>query len=581
MPATSSSRAKRRGTIFIMFTLMLLTLIIPLAGLAIDLTAMYVVQAKLWEAIDGAALEGGRLIGSATSPIQLLTQQACNANFPAGYWGSTGFTCNAVYTAASAANNYTYTIDVTASVTTPTFFMRIFQVPGALVSSAAQATKRPTRIVLVLDRSGSMAGLISTLRNQVASFTKMFTKGFDELGFVTFSTSAIVGYPFKNNGPYTFTPTDIAGGPNTGFYSANGSCCDMVYAVNQLGSGGATNMSDGVSLAYIELQKAHIRDLGIYGFDGMNNTILLFTDGVPNMLTAYVNSPDVMGNTMSNPSSYPVPGVASPGNRLLAYGVANNQTPCWYDVGSRATTQLIGQNPLMGGLGAGSAPSSFNSNLFALTQLASLDTSICAGGSGSSSWSLCWVRNDSIQRLDNVVPATNCRTMGGTGGYNLFTSTSLTDLSSIPPWDLYGNSTSDLDGPTQGHATASASGFPWNVAYSGTSAGSINGGDKNATGRQLNIAAWNAVDQSAFRIRSDTTLNVVFYTIGYRGNGGTDDVLLARVANDPLQNTYGRGDSAEFRPPPQREGKYFAADDPNALAEAFSKIAGMLLNLSR
>jgi Flp pilus assembly protein TadG len=67
MRAICGSRLNQRGTAFIMFTLMLLTVILPLAGLAIDLTIMYVVQAKLWEAVDGAALEGGRLIGTAST----------------------------------------------------------------------------------------------------------------------------------------------------------------------------------------------------------------------------------------------------------------------------------------------------------------------------------------------------------------------------------------------------------------------------------------------------------------------------------------------------------------------------------
>jgi len=64
MLAICRSRRNQRGTVMILITLMLMTVFIPMAGLAIDLTIMYIVQAKLWEAVDGAGLAAGRLIGT-------------------------------------------------------------------------------------------------------------------------------------------------------------------------------------------------------------------------------------------------------------------------------------------------------------------------------------------------------------------------------------------------------------------------------------------------------------------------------------------------------------------------------------
>lgn len=615
MSAICRSRRNQRGAMMILFTLMLMTVVIPLAGLAIDLTIMYIVQAKLWEAVDGAGLEAGRLIGTTSGSIQSLAVQACQANFPSGYWASGPVTCSAVYNPGNASNGYKYTVDVSATVQAPTVFMKVFQLPGVIVSSTAEASRRPTRVVMVLDRSGSMAALVSTLQTQASAFVKMFTPNFDELGFVAFGNTGIVGYPVKNPGPYNFDPTDTTGGPDTSFYSQQGGCCDEVYGINQMVSGGATNMSEGLSLAYIELQKAHYRDFGLTNVDITNNVIVLFTDGVPNMFSAYLNSPDQQGKAMTV-AGYPVPNVTSPGNSLLqlnpfpypspykGYSAVAGRSNCEYNYnynynsstwqsnnldaaknknGIALATAQAAANQMIGIIGSGCAPSSFTCN-YGLVQMASLDTSY-AGGSGSSAWSMHWLGNDegggTLQTIRNTGPVTNCNNLGNGHTTNpLFTNNGTPDVASIPPWDLYGNLTTDMvdvTGAKQGHTVSSATSFPKTTTYSGT----IGTNDGN-NGVQLNIAAWNAVDNAANRIRSDmTTMKVIIYTIGYSGNGGTDDVLLSRVANDPKQRTtYGSKNSTAFNSS-QRQGQYFPASDSNAIADAFAKIAGMVLNLTR
>ena len=51
-----------------LFTIMLPTVIVPLIGLGIDATMLYIVQAKLSSAVDGAVLGAGRLLGSPADP---------------------------------------------------------------------------------------------------------------------------------------------------------------------------------------------------------------------------------------------------------------------------------------------------------------------------------------------------------------------------------------------------------------------------------------------------------------------------------------------------------------------------------
>ena len=62
----SSNRRRRRqgGNIMIMFTMMLPFVLIPLVGLAIDETMMYIVKAKLQTAVDGASLAAAQSLSA-------------------------------------------------------------------------------------------------------------------------------------------------------------------------------------------------------------------------------------------------------------------------------------------------------------------------------------------------------------------------------------------------------------------------------------------------------------------------------------------------------------------------------------
>jgi hypothetical protein len=96
------------------------------------------------------------------------------------------------------------------------------------------------------------------------------------------------------------------------------------------------------------------------------------------------------------------------------------------------------------------------------------------------------------------------------------------------------------------------------------------------------LAMWNSVDNAAKNIRLDTNLpnrtgdtggnmKIQFEVIGFTGNGGVDDGLLKRVANDKTAVGY---DST------QTTGKYYSADNPAQLADAFNKVASDLLRLA-
>jgi hypothetical protein len=96
------------------------------------------------------------------------------------------------------------------------------------------------------------------------------------------------------------------------------------------------------------------------------------------------------------------------------------------------------------------------------------------------------------------------------------------------------------------------------------------------------LAAWNEADNTANNIRNDSNLvnrtgdteNLLptIYTIGYEGDGGVDQGLLLRIANDKGSSSYNSS---------QATGMYVPAANSNALADAFNTIASAILRLSK
>src|ERR1700690_2787993 len=76
----SSARSRKSGSIMVLFTLMLPTLLLPLAGLAVDASIARLMQTRLQAAVDGAALGGGRLLGTG-AVTETVAGEFLQANF--------------------------------------------------------------------------------------------------------------------------------------------------------------------------------------------------------------------------------------------------------------------------------------------------------------------------------------------------------------------------------------------------------------------------------------------------------------------------------------------------------------------
>jgi Flp pilus assembly protein TadG len=507
--------------------LMTLPVLFGLVGLAVDKTILYIVEAKLGAAVDGAALGAGRLLGTDANPPE-IAKEFVNANFPTGYWGSFNLQPNTSY----SVNHGLATINVSASVKVPLIFLRIFHVDSATVYASAVATRKTSRVVLVLDRSGSMntldvlSGLnvFNEMQMGAESFTGMFTPGFDEVGLVVFNTSAMVAYPTTR--PYNNSPTS-SGGPDTAFDTSS-TVGPMMTSLQTMLVGGGTGTPEALALAYIELQKAHNRDAALNGgVDYAQNSIVLFTDGVPDSIAV---TPNISTNSVISPSS-----------------------PCQYhSVTSGSSALMLGTLATAGNPGSWYGPiglftlSAYDNNHTLAWWLANPGTGVIGTG-------------DLVQPNPST-PFNNCLGFGNLANFLV------PDMTKIPPYDYYGTST---NGSAYTQATLNLPDGSSTQPYSGV----VYDPTALTNGNTGGIAAWNTTDNIGQIIRSQTAMQpITIYTIGYSGDGGTDAALLKRLANTQDAASYNSS---------QGTGVYIQVNSADQLGAAFNTIAGQLLRLSK
>jgi Flp pilus assembly protein TadG len=256
----------RKGFAVILTTLSLV-LLVPMVGLAIDVSVLYMIRAKLSAAVDAAVLAGAQSLanGGDTATQRASAQDAAtrffNANFPTGYWGTTNVTFAPPTIDDTSAVNYR-TVSATASATAPLYFLRVFGTDATTIATSAQAGRRDTLVMLVLDRSGSMNNSFqgttacAIMKQDAAQFVNYFAPGRDMLGLVIFGASSFV-----------YAPTATFNQPD-----ANGNT--VASLIGQISCGGNTNTSGAVEQAYNQIQAI--------GSTTRTNVIVLMTDGRPN-----------------------------------------------------------------------------------------------------------------------------------------------------------------------------------------------------------------------------------------------------------------------------------------------------------
>jgi len=243
------NRRGRRGIVVIMLSLMVAVVMLPLVGLAVDGSILYLVQAKLSAAVDAATLAGARSLSvgldlpSQTASATATAQSFFTANFPAGYWNTTNLSLS---TGVAQTAYKTRTVTMQASVTVPLTFMRLLGQTGSTVAAQGQASRRGVVMILVLDRSGSMAnaGVCLTMVAAAQNFIGYFANGSDEIGLITFGDGPNLTYaPTLNFGSNVPSMTTVIGGVQCGLDTGTAAALNMAYAQLQaINEPGALNL---------------------------------------------------------------------------------------------------------------------------------------------------------------------------------------------------------------------------------------------------------------------------------------------------------------------------------------------------
>lgn len=266
-------RENSKGVAMVLVTLLLIV-IIPMIGLAIDGGTVYFLKGQLQQAVDSAALSGARSLSSGLTLNDQITSatntaaQYFNANFSANFWG-----CSIGNFSAGVAddpnNAQVHIVSVSATANAPLYFLRILGKTTAVIGASAQAKRRDVNIMMVLDRSSSMgaAGAITPMIQGATLFANSFAPGRDNVGAVVFGGNYYIYQPTKS-----FQPS-------------------LVTALSKITSSGNTGTAQALSVAYQAL--AQLNEPGAL------NVMLFFTDGLPNGVTVDLEA----GNNRLSPTT--------------------------------------------------------------------------------------------------------------------------------------------------------------------------------------------------------------------------------------------------------------------------------------
>ncbi len=267
---------RERGVILIILTLSF-SLLVPLIGLAFDCGMLYLTRTRLSAAVDAAVLAAGRslsrgqdIASQEANAIQVATDYF-NANFPANLYGTTNITFNTTVTEEA---NRRRLVAMNASVDAPLYFLRVLRRDYANVRVSAVAARRDVNLILLLDRSGSIAqaNAEDAVRGSAKAFVDKFAEDRDRLGMISFSGNYYIDFPYGMDFK-TRTPTNLS------------QAIDALYFYGNTGS--AQVLWQGY------------RQLVAINEEGALNVVVFFTDGRPTAITG-----DFPKKTVANDQRY-------------------------------------------------------------------------------------------------------------------------------------------------------------------------------------------------------------------------------------------------------------------------------------
>jgi Flp pilus assembly protein TadG len=603
MKRVSGRRRQNQRGMAIFFYATMLIFVIGCVGLAVDVGTIYMIRARLVAAVDAAALAAGRSVNLTNTVPEAITaatataDQFFAANFPNGYFNSLGTpTVTPTFTQATDGNGNptgVLNIQVTASVQAPTYFMNVFNVHSVTVSDTGVASRRGVVMMLVLDQSSSMntaadpvSGLTAcqAMVQAAGNFVNLFSP-FDYIGVLPFDITVHT----TNNGTTGGTPP-----------TQNHTLVSTL--ISNITCGDNTNTTGALQYGYQWIKNA--------GQPLALNSIVLFTDGSPNGITANfparasvdsrfgpsLNSPDG-----SQPSG-PAPPAQSGSSNPPAPGITNS---CNNNVGA---TDANGIN---------SEAICVNMPIVCSSAGATFQGTLAQWGDQNSWGGPTYGLAPPTDTASVTIPG-SCTNTGALAGTNVRQF-----IAYIPDSDIYGNSlhgvTATGTGPTVSGGMVTRDTWLFQVNSLCSPDPTVSPNCKNTGGlwsgftnigmgsnffpagtpyagyfrpdqpNTVVAASMNGTMAQAYTIRADTTYHPVVNVIYLTGNG-TDSVdreFLPIVANYPTipalpydPTTYTPYTNPAYQTS-QETGQYYVTANRNQLTALFAQLASETLRLSK
>ena len=242
------------GAVVVIFALALIVLL-GFTALGIEAGRWYLTRAELSKGVDAAALSGAANISNQAINVETLAEDFGYENFQPGYVGTPQSGAGKVSFTATAQSGGRLT--VTGRTDSEAILARLFGINQVTVNAGGVAQKNKVEIIMVLDRSGSMAGSpIADLKNAARGFVDYYkdTQNEDKIGLVSFATGVNVNFQLGNN-----------------FYTP------ITSAINGLNAVGATNAEDALAQAGAALSDQS----PVAPANRIQQYIIFFTDGRP------------------------------------------------------------------------------------------------------------------------------------------------------------------------------------------------------------------------------------------------------------------------------------------------------------
>ena len=508
------SRRRQRGATLILFTFLTTLVLIPLIGLAIDGAVVFWAKAKLSSAVDAAAIAAGRSI---------------NVTLAQGQNSSTAVTAAQEWFAANFPSGWLGTTVVNGGPTV-TFAATTSSTQQVSVSASAVVPLYFMRVLQINNYTVS-ATAQSSRRNMNLVLVLDRSGSMGPQGSNACSTMIADAQQFVNRWTDGFDTIGLVTFSTTANWNSSTGAIDYTptthfktgsptlnSVLGQIQCTGATSSAQALWVAYQSIQHTNL--------PSAVNAIVFFTDGQPN---AMVES-NVIGS-----QSWPIKSQVDQRYDALSTGTLTSTAASSCnssDVLNGTITTLLaqGQSPGTTGYTGGIYDASTWVPVY--------------GAPGAISAAGCTFTNSNVGAYCRAEPILCMRR----------------DIAYIRNTDAFGNATNT---GYKGVPATYPSGNPY-VGFIRV--------DEQVPG--IMAAAFNAADNQANTIRSNTTYKPVIFTIGLDGapDMPIDSVFLERVANDPRSPIYSSSQAA---------GYYAYAANPSALNQAFDQVYSYALRLSR